>query len=363
MRARQRSQDAPALAGGMAARRTRPPFTRMIRLHQLLQQGRYPNCRRLAAELEVSTKTVQRDIDFMRDQMELPIEYDYAEKGFFYTQEVVQFPSLQMTESELVALFVARRALEQYRGTAFEKPLCAAFEKLTAGLTDQIGFAWEDLSVTFHPGTHGRGTADLRVFQSVSQGVWRQEELEFDYRKVSAKTGQGAERRRVRGLHLGCFDNQWYLFAQDLVRGAIRTFVLGRMERVKNTGKRFKRPPGFSLDGLLAGSFGVFSAPRLEQLRLRFDSVAGRLVRERIWHRTQQLRNLPKGALELTLEVGVSPEVERWLLGWGDHVEVLAPPALRSWMEQTALQMAARHAGAPREIEAWNHNIHSPNLA
>ena len=318
----------------------------MIRLHHLLQQGRYPNCRRLAAELEVSTKTVQRDLDFMRDQMELPIQYDYTARGFFYTQEVVQFPSVQMAESELVALFVARRALEQYRGTPFAEPLCSAFKKLTAGLTDQIGFAWEDLSVTFHPGTRGRGTADLRVFQSVSQAVWRGEELEFDYRKASAKAGQVAERRRVQGLHLGCFDNQWYLFAQDLVRGAIRTFVLGRMERVKNTGKRFKRPAGFSLDELLAGSFGVFSVSRTEQLRLRFDSAASRLVRERIWHPTQHLRDLPGDALELTLGVGISPEVKRWLIGWGDHVEVLAPAALRHWMQQTASQIAARHAGS-----------------
>jgi proteasome accessory factor B len=327
----------------------------MIRLHHLLQRGSYPNCRRLAAELEVSTKTVQRDIDFMRDQMELPIQYDYTERGFFYTQEVAQFPSVQLAESELVALFVARRALEQYRGTAFEKPLRAAFQKLTAGLTDQIGFAWEDLSVTFHPGTHGRGKADLRVFQSVSQAVWRQEELEFDYRKVSAKAGQNVERRRVQGYHLGCFDNQWYLFAQDLVRGAIRTFVLGRMERVKNTGKRFKPSTGFSLDELLAGSFGVFSAPHPERLRLRFDSFAGRLVRERLWHPTQQLRNLPEDTLELTIEVSVSPEVQRWLIGWGDHVEVLAPAALRLWMEQTALRVASHHAGAPREIETSHH--------
>ena len=210
MRARRHLQDQPLPTAGLAARRTRPPFTRMIRLHHLILQRRYPNCRRLAEELEVSTKTVQRDIDFMRDQMELPIEYDHAERGFFYTQDVVQFPSVQLAESELVALFVTRRALEQYRGTAFEKPLCAAFKKLTAGLTDQIGFAWEDLSVTFHLGTHGRGTTDLRVFQSVSQAIWRQQELEFDYRKVSARTGRGAERRRVQGLHLGCFDNQWY---------------------------------------------------------------------------------------------------------------------------------------------------------
>jgi predicted DNA-binding transcriptional regulator YafY len=54
----------------------RPPLERMMRMHQRLKAGRYPNCRKLADELEVSAKTVQRDIDFMRYRLGLPIEYD-----------------------------------------------------------------------------------------------------------------------------------------------------------------------------------------------------------------------------------------------------------------------------------------------
>ena len=54
----------------------RPPLVRMLKIHQALQAGGYPNCRRLAEELEVAGKTIQRDIDFMRDQLGLPIEYD-----------------------------------------------------------------------------------------------------------------------------------------------------------------------------------------------------------------------------------------------------------------------------------------------
>ena len=55
---------------------SRPPLARMLQLHQQLQAGSFPNCRKLADELEVSTKTIQRDIDFMRDQLGMPIEYD-----------------------------------------------------------------------------------------------------------------------------------------------------------------------------------------------------------------------------------------------------------------------------------------------
>lgn len=64
---------------------SRPPILRMTRLHEQLQARCFPNCRKLAAMLEVSAKTIQRDIDYMRDALGLPIAYDEKRFGFFYT--------------------------------------------------------------------------------------------------------------------------------------------------------------------------------------------------------------------------------------------------------------------------------------
>ena len=106
---------------------SRPPLARMIRVHEHLQTSHRTNCRVLAESLEVSKRTILRDLDFMRDQLGLPIEYDQTTHGFYYTKEVVQFPTVKISEGELVALSVARKALTQYRGTSFEKPLRDAF--------------------------------------------------------------------------------------------------------------------------------------------------------------------------------------------------------------------------------------------
>jgi predicted DNA-binding transcriptional regulator YafY len=65
----------------------------MLRLHEWLMANRYPNCRKIAEEFEVSGKTVQRDVNFMRDQMGLPIEYDKGRFGFHYTRAVTGFPA------------------------------------------------------------------------------------------------------------------------------------------------------------------------------------------------------------------------------------------------------------------------------
>ena len=340
-----RAEPARLPAGRTAARFSRPPLARMLRIHERLRAGGpRTNCRELARELEVSYKTVQRDIDFMRDQLELPIDYDPASRGFFYSQPVVQFPSVQVSEGELVALFVARRALEQYRGTAFARPLRAAFEKLTAALPAQIGFAWEELdgALSFRAGTAGRGTADVEVFKTVSQAVLRREELEFDYRKPALSAGQQADRRRVQPLHLGCFDNQWYLIGQDLVRRATRTFVLGRMSAVRNLKRRFVPPSSFNLERLLEGSFGVFSGLPTGEVRLRFRPAVAAFVREREWHPSQKMVECAGGEVELRLEIGLSPEVQRWVLGWGDEVEVLAPAGLRQTVLARASGILAR---------------------
>ena len=62
---------------------SRPPMERMLRIHQAIQSGIFPNATRLAEQMEVSKKSIHRDIDFMRDRLDLPVEYDAAKYGYF----------------------------------------------------------------------------------------------------------------------------------------------------------------------------------------------------------------------------------------------------------------------------------------
>src|SRR5438132_962619 len=80
---------------------SRPPLERMLRIHQALSSGKFPNASKLAREVEVSTKTIHRDIEFMRDRMNLPVEFDATRNGYFYSGEVSGFPTMQITEGEI----------------------------------------------------------------------------------------------------------------------------------------------------------------------------------------------------------------------------------------------------------------------
>jgi predicted DNA-binding transcriptional regulator YafY len=331
-----RPTPSPRLAS--SERFSRPPLARMLQLHQQLQAGRFPNCRKLAEELEVSSKTIQRDIEFMRDRLGLPIEYDQFHFGFYYTQPVTSFPSIEVSEGEIVALFIAQKALAQYRGTSFEKPLKAAFQKIADGLQEKVAFQWDELESSISFRGIGTTAADLTLFESVSTAVLKSQEITFEYRKLSSP---GYEPRRVQPYHLGCVDQQWYLFAFDLARKQLRTFVLPRMRKVQNMRVSFERPADFSIGKHLSESMGVFTAKGRQKVRVWFDEFAARLVSERQWHASQRIRTAGNGAIELTLELASLEEVERWVLSWGAHARVLDPPELKERVRQAAKAMLA----------------------
>jgi len=333
----------PPLAkrGRNARSKSRPPVARMLRIHELIQEGGHPNCFSLADEFEVSAKTIQRDIDFMRDQLRLPLEYSALKRGFYYTRKVSSFPRIAMTEGEIVALLVAQKALEQYQGSVFEKPLKAAFEKMTAQLEDEGTFSFKELgqAISFRP--VGFAIQELKVFETLSKAMLHGRVVEFDYHKLESSK---SERRRIEPYHLGCIDNQWYLIGHDLVRRKIRTFALVRLSRPRMMKQMFKRPSDFSVSKMMSESFSAFETPKPSRVIIRLDPFAARLAAERVWHKSQKIKTLPGGAAELTLEVGLAPDLENWILGWGNHAKVLEPHALCERIAAIARSMALQYS-------------------
>lgn len=304
---------------------SRPPLERMLRIHQALQAGDYPNCTTLARSIEVSAKSIQRDLDFMRDRLNLPIAYDASRFGYHYTEEVKAFPTLQITEGELVALVVAEKALQQYRGTSFEKPLLSAIRKMEQSLPETISvdLAEVDQSISFR--TRAEPILDLQTFDTLAKAAAHREQLEITYRKPGQRQ---AERRVIDPYHLANINGEWFLFAHDHLRQDLRTFVPARIQAIKPTGRTFSRPQGFSLERRLRGSFGVRSGQGDYQVVLRFRASAADFVREKKWHESQQLRDLRNGGVELRLRLSGLEEVTRWVLSWGGDVRVVEPREL-----------------------------------
>ncbi len=301
---------------------SRPPLERMMRIHKALSSGKHPNTTALANEMEVSTKTIQRDIDFMRDRMGLPIEYVKQKYGFHYTEAVEAFPTLQITEGELVALVIAEKALQQYRGTPFEKRLFTAFKKLEKSLPDTVSLNLAEWTQTISFRTTAEPNVDIGIIDILAQSAASGRTLKLIYRKPGDAE---PEERIVDPYHIGNVNGDWFLFAQDHLRKAIRTFVPSRIVSATATGAIFKRPSKFDLERHLKDSFGVYSGNNDHRVRIRFNRTVADYIREKRWHPSQELIDLPSGEIELQLRLGSLVEIERWILGWGGAATVLEP--------------------------------------
>lgn len=305
----------------------------MLRIHQAIQSGKFPNASTLARELEVSTKSIQRDIEFMRDRLELPIEYDSRRFGYGYTQEVSAFPTVQITEGELFALVVAEKALQQYRGTSFEKPLLSAIRKMEQSLPDTISLNLSDIEQTISFRTRAEQILNLEIFDALAKATARRQQIELVYRKPGRRE---TEPRTVDPYHLANINGEWYLFAFDHLRKDIRTFAPGRIQSVKTTGRSFERQGQFSLEERLRGSFGVHSGEGHFEVVLRFNPRVADYIREKKWHESQQLKELKDGGVELRMRLSGLAEVERWVLNWGGDAVVLKPKELAESVKTAA---------------------------
>jgi predicted DNA-binding transcriptional regulator YafY len=324
----------------LATPHSRPPFERMLRIHQAIQGGRHPNATRLARELEVSTKSIHRDLEFMRDRLELPLAYDPGRRGYVYTEEVSGFPALQMTEGELFALLVAEKAVRQYRGTSFERPLVSAFRKLAAALPETVSISLADWGETISFRTSAEPLLDLERFNVLAQAAARRRQVRLRYRKPGQKA---TETRTVDPYQLANINGEWFLFGYCHLRRDIRTFAPARILAVEETGCRFVRPQRFSLEKRLRDSFGVITGVGEHQVIIRFDEWVADYIREKRWHPSQELREQPDGGVELLLRLSSLTEVQRWILSWGGRAKVVAPPELAASVRHEAEGILARY--------------------
>ena len=311
---------------------TRRPIERIFTIHQAIQRGRFPNCRQLAEQIEVTQKTIQRDISFMQNDLGLPLEYDGSKHGYYYERPIHEFPLMRYTVEDVVALFLARKALEPLQGSPLEATLRDSFKRLSSALQGEVSFHWSDLDQAFSVKDAGVVPGDVRLFEKIAQAVLECRELRFDYRKIDHKEW---EPRSLRPFHVAEFEGGWYVIGYDIDRKAKRTFALQRMKGVRTLKTRFLRPADFTLKDHLGGSFGVWHNPeghgKAHRVVLRFNGWAARMVSERRWHPSQQLnwKSKKQEVLDVIMELSSFEEISRWILSWGDQVEVIEPNELR----------------------------------
>jgi len=299
----------------------------MMGIHEYLIKKRYPALGALAERFEVSTKTIQRDITFLKEVYNLPIGYDRDYRGYHYTETVIDMPVMKLTRQEVFALLLARKSIEQYQGTAFENPLRSFFRKMLDHLPplDLNSTEGVDEFVTYLP--NGINTCSYRMIETLAKACKNQVEVEAKYKAASGKKGKEKE-RILRPHRLVNHGGNWYLFAEDVRKEKVLCYHLARMTSVRSTSRQFERKKRFSVEKSLANSFGIFVGDETHDVVVRFDAFAAPYVKEKRWNKSQKTKDRPGGGVDFHIGVNDLTEIKVWILGWGHHAKVLKPSSL-----------------------------------
>jgi predicted DNA-binding transcriptional regulator YafY len=321
---------------------SRPCFKRITQIHDRIVAGHRVTAQTLSDELEISARTIKRDIEHLRDRHRAPLAWDAVRQTYYYTEAFDLCTGLRLDAAETLAVVLAGRTFAAWEGTPLGATLTGALGKIARFAGSAVSVPADAMrTCLFHPETTGGADAEHQHFARLLEDILARRELTLVYRKPKSPR---PETRTVQPLHLAYLDHSWMLVAHDITRAAWRNFLLTRIENISATGKVFTPPPAAKIRRHLEGSLGRFTGDTELSVHLTFDATAAPYVRERPWHASQTITDRADGSIEVTLRLNNLIDVQRRLLACGSHVEVLAPEELRTALRSELQAMLAKHS-------------------
>jgi len=322
------------------AQKYKPQHRRLVFIDQEISSGSYPNCSQLSEGWEVSPKTIQRDIDYLRDELEAPIEYSPLHRGYYYRERTWRLPAIQLSEGDLFFISVAENVLEQYENTPLQATLRAIFDKIRQALPEKVSVPAELLSPRISVRAVPSRMINPDVWASVVTALRKNLRLNVEFRAAGYTS---FVRRVIDPYHLFAYSGEWYLIAADKKRDEPRLYALSRIKSATGFEEHFEMPKDFDAKTYLRGAFGIFRGEKSAMVRLRFDADQAPYILERTWMQGQHIKRLRSGEVILSFQTSHLYEVERWVLSWGEGVKVLGPKELLQSVRSTLLKAARKY--------------------
>ena len=318
----------------------RVQLARLFRVVLILQAEKFPNARELAERCEVSRRTIYRDLDLLTEAG-IPVRYRVEKQGYQLAKGFF-LPPTELDEAETLALLILAQQRRVCDGLAPLHHAWGGAAKLVQALPAEIR---EHVTAAAEPFLTGarRGVSppDRRLVQeTIVSALARLRQIRVWYR---VSDGQADECTKFSLYRLVLRDDHWFMIGRSSLRRGIEVIGVPWVRRVVMTDDPYTIPPRFNLGRFLGQAWGVDRDPVRYRVGLRFSSRVAPELNDVIRHHTQKRTELADGRVELHFVLDGIEEVLRWVLGFGDQVEVLEPLDLRRRVFQVASSLARRH--------------------
>jgi len=308
-------------------------ISRIVQTLTLLQSGHQYSVDELAEHLEVSRRTIFRDLNEL-ESIGVPYHFDSCKGGYSLDPEFF-LPSVDLNLQEALSLLLLVHQGRNHLPIPFKRSVLMAGLKVENNLPDNIrrycNATLSNISIT--PDRHAPMDSLDKVFSQLQSAIYRNYKVKLQYN--SFYEGQVID-TVLSPCHLIYNHRAWYVIGQSSMHKSIRTFKLNRIKEIHTLKQCFVNSKKFDVHEYLGRAWSMIPEGRIYHVKLKFSPRVAKNVIEVQWHSTQEVQYNSDGSAEVDFRVDGLGEISWWILGYGDQVEVLRPAILRKKIAKIA---------------------------
>ena len=299
---------------------------RVFQLAHFIRDNNYPNVPKMMKYFELSRATINRDLDFLRNEYQMPIEYSQEHHGYYFTDPAFEIQSVMLSEGELLSVSTILPRMEQYKNTPLEVTFRSLMNKLIEMMPDKVTIdsSFLDPNVKFF--SDPLPVIEDKVFNSIFEAVRKNKTIEFSYRSISR---QDYTPRSFDPYKVLCQKGNWYVIGWCHFHNRFNVYSLSRMKALTITNDDFSVKPDFNLSEHIDPDFGIWqNNMEPKKIELLFSADINTYILERTWHVNQECHQNEDGSVYLSFMSNQIQETLHWVMSFGSNVKVLNPPEL-----------------------------------
>jgi predicted DNA-binding transcriptional regulator YafY len=300
-----------------------PTAARLLRLLSLLQARRFWSGAELIDRLEVTDRTLRRDVERLR-QLGYPVAGTSGVAGGYQLGAGASLPPLQLEDDEALALSIALGTAATSSVSGVDEAALRALVKLEQVLPKRLRRRADALRASILPLYRAGASVSAGLLSALASACRDHEEMRFDYQDGKGRTST----RRVQPTGLVHTGQRWYIVAWDCDRSDFRTFRVDRISGEPERGPRFApRPPPEGGDLRKYVSRALATSPYELQARVILHAPLAEM-QARLSPSTALLEGLDERRCRLQAGASSSEGFVAWLLMLGVDFEIEDPPEL-----------------------------------
>jgi predicted DNA-binding transcriptional regulator YafY len=304
---------------------------RFYKIEQLLISRRVVSSATFLEELGISLATLKRDLEYLRDRMNMPIEWDREAQGYRFSVEppdgpTYSLPGMWFNASEVHALLMMQQLLANLGPGMLSAHVVPLQTRLKA-LLGSGDYTPEDVDMRFHLAHVAKRVLPLKCFETIATATLSRKQLNIYH--LNRQTGV-EQNRVISPQQLLFYRDNWYIDAWCHLRKDIRSFAIDAIRVADLLETPAVEVESEKLKAHFEKGYGIFSGKKVSWVKLRFSPERARWIASENWHPEQRSVFDAEGYYLLEIPYTDDRELLMDILKYGADVEVLSPKPLRA---------------------------------